>query len=255
MNSSNGTTDVVTALAGLRRSAPRSQAVSLAVGIVDGYREYDSPVGTVVVAFNPTGVSSVDLAEGDPEARFRSRFGRDLVKAVPPAGWERLIGNAIERGSPGKLPIDLEGVSGFARSVLSLTAEIPAGQVRPYGWLAREAGKPGAARAVGSTMARNPVPLIIPCHRVVRSDGMIGEYSLGGTERKWTLLDAEGAHPQYLEQLGRRGVRFVASDTTGIFCLPTCSHARRITEAHRIELSSHAAAAGAGFRACLVCRP
>ena len=79
---------------------------------------------------------------------------------------------------------------------MMIATTIPRGQVRPYQWLAQEAGKPGAARAVGSTMANNPVPLIVPCHRVVRADGSIGQYSLGGVENKRLLLAVEGWNPQ-----------------------------------------------------------
>ena len=62
--------------------------------------------------------------------------------------------------------------------------EIPRGEVRPYGWIAAEIGRPKAVRAVGTALGHNPVPLIVPCHRVVRSDGMIGQYSLGGPQQQ-----------------------------------------------------------------------
>jgi hypothetical protein len=104
-------------------------------------------------------------------------------------------------------------------------------------------------------MARNPVPLIIPCHRVVRSDGRIGNYSLGGAHNKTELLGHEGVDVDRLTSLAGRHVRFLASDTTGIFCHPTCAHARRITDGHRVELKSTAQAEAAGFRPCKDCRP
>ena len=71
----------------------------------------------------------------------------------------------------------------------------------------------------------------------------------------WALLASEGADPEWLESLAGRGVRFVASDTTGIYCLPTCSHARRIGDRHRVELRSEREARDAGFRPCRVCGP
>ena len=67
----------------------------------------------------------------------------------------------------------------FERSVLDVTSRIPAGQVRPYGWVAREAGRPAAVRAAASVLARNPVPLLVPCHRVVRGTGVLGDYMYG----------------------------------------------------------------------------
>lgn len=241
----------------LRVTAPpgTEQAVLLGTGLIDGYRTFESPVGPVVVAFNPRGVSSVDLADEEAEGRFEARFGRRMVPAATPRGWEMKIGRAIERGTPGDLPLDLRAVTEFQRNVLTLTAAIPRGQVRSYGWLAKEIGNPGAVRAVGSTMARNPVPLVVPCHRVVRTDGRIGAYSLGGADRKWTLLFAEGVDPANLETLAGRGVRYIGSDTTGVFCHPTCAHARRITPGHRVEFRSISDATDARYRPCLSCRP
>ncbi len=244
-------------LASLRMQAPASieSGTLLGTGLADGYAEFDSPVGTVIVTFNPIGVSSVDLADDDPVSRFAERFGRPLYAARPPKGWDTRINRAIERGTPGDLPVDLRSRSAFQQSVLEVTATIPKGEVRPYGWLAKEVGNPGAVRAVGSTMARNPVPLIIPCHRVVRTDGHIGNYSLGGPGNKRSLLAEEGADPGDLESLASRHIRYWGSDTTGIYCHPTCRNARRITDAHLVEFRSAGEAAAAGYRACKVCRP
>lgn len=244
-------------LAGLRRPAPRivTSGALLGVGQVDGYAVFESPVGEVIVSFNPAGVSSVDLADDESEARFTERIGREMIPARPPSGWDAKIGRAIERGTPGDLPVDLRSVTVFRRSVLEATATIPRGQVRSYGWLAHRVGNDGAVRAVGSTMASNPVPLIVPCHRVVRTDGTIGNYSLGGPHNKRELLAHEGADPEWLESLARRGVRYVGSNTTRIVCHPTCSHARRITDRHRVEFGDLTAAGAAGFRPCAICRP
>jgi len=108
---------------------------------------------------------------------------------------------------------------------------------------------------VGSALAHNPIPLLIPCHRVVRSDGLIGEYGLGGPANKRTILAAEGTSPTELEALARAGVRYIGSDTTRIYCFPTCRNARRITSKHRHPFRSETQAASAGFRPCQVCRP
>jgi O-6-methylguanine DNA methyltransferase len=133
--------------------------------------------------------------------------------------------------------------------------EIPRGEVRPYGWIAAEIGRPKAVRAVGTALAHNPVPLVVPCHRVVRSDGLLGNYSLGGPENKRRILAAEGLDPEALESEAGRGIRFVGSDTTKIVCLPTCQHARRIMARHRVPFASLGAARGAGYRPCKRCRP
>jgi O-6-methylguanine DNA methyltransferase len=244
-------------LAALRAPAPATvtDGALLATGLADGYDHYDSPLGTVVVAFNVRGVTTVDVAGEDVAGRLVARAGRPVVAARPPRGWDTRIGRAIERGTPGDLPLDLRSVTEFQRQVLALAAGIPRGEVRPYGWLARAVGRPGATRAVGTTMARNPVPLIIPCHRVVRSDGRLGAYSLGGAANKRRLLRHEGLDPEALEALARRGVRVVASDTTRVFCLPTCHQAGRIATTHRVEFRSTADAHVAGYRPCQACRP
>jgi hypothetical protein len=101
---------------------------------------------------------------------------------------------------------------------------------------------------------RNPVPVLIPCHRVVGSDGRLTGYAWG-VPYKRALLAAEGADPDELERLARRGTRFFGSDTTRIYCYPTCAHARRVTDAHRLSFTGAAQAAAAGYRPCRVCRP
>jgi O-6-methylguanine DNA methyltransferase len=226
-------------------------------GLADGYARRDGPLGPVFVAFGERGVSLVDLA-GDParfEAAARRRLGRPAVPAEPPPNLSAAIDRAIAAGRPGRLALDLGGLSDFQAAVLRKAAEIPRGEVRPYGWIAAEIGRPGAIRAVGSALAANPIPLIVPCHRVVRADGTLGEYSLGGAGNKPRLLSAEGVDVDRLRALSRRGIRYLGSATTMVFCHPTCRHARRITDRHRVELASADDAEQAGFRPCRHCRP
>jgi methylated-DNA-[protein]-cysteine S-methyltransferase len=89
-------------------------------------------------------------------------------------------------------PVELVGIGPFHRRVLLAARQIPYGETRPYGWLARRAGRPSAARAVGQAMARNPVPLVIPCHRVVGADGGLVGFG-GGVGLKRRLLELESA--------------------------------------------------------------
>ena len=235
-------------LEGLRSDAPSStrSAVELGTGLRPGFSVYEAPVGEVAVMFTPAGVAAVRLLDEVAET---------AIEARPPSAWADLIPRAIEEGRPGDLPLDLSAVTDFRRSVLGVAGTIPKGEVRSYGWLAHHVGKPGAARAVGSAMSTNPVPLIVPCHRVVRSDGHIGAYSLGGPHNKWALLRHEGADPDQLEELATAGVRFVGSDTTRIYCVPSCRAARTITPPHLVPFRSAPAAAAAGYRPCRVCRP
>jgi hypothetical protein len=107
---------------------------------------------------------------------------------------------------------------------------------------------------VGAALGRNPVPVLVPCHRVVGSDGRLTGYAWG-VGYKRALLAAEGADPDELERLGRRGTRFLGSDTTRIYCYPTCAHARRVTDRHLMTFTGTAQAAAAGNRPCRVCRP
>ena len=217
----------------------------------------EGPLGPVYVAFTDRGISSVCPTSwlGDDADRFREyfgdRFGRPLRPAArPPAG----LATALRTGRGTGLQYDLRSVGAFDQAVLAKTLEIPPGEVRPYAWVAREIGHARAVRAAGSALGRNPVPILIPCHRVVRSDGDTGNYGFG-PQLKVDLLRAEQVDLDESRRLGRRGVLFVASDSTGIFCYPSCTHARRITAAHRVEVANAAAAAAAGYRACRHCRP
>jgi O-6-methylguanine DNA methyltransferase len=220
--------------------------------VFTGYVEVPSPLGPVQVAFTGAGVQF--LRPGDPDAfarAYRARFARPLRPAVrPPAGVLPVL-----RGRPATgLRLDLTDLSTFDRAVLAATRRIPTGQTRPYAWVAREAGRPGASRAVGTALARNPVPLLVPCHRVVRADGAVGDY-LFGTRPKERLLRAEGVDLDEVTALARAGVRYLASDTTGIVCFPTCRDARRITPAHRHGFASVGRALAAGYRPCRACTP
>jgi O-6-methylguanine DNA methyltransferase len=213
--------------------------------------------GDLFVAFNDDGINDVmpaalfdDDAEGFAAHHLRSTGRAALPAPRPPAG----LSAALRTGRATSLRYDLSGLSPFERAVLTKTLEIPSGEVRPYGWVAREIGRPRAVRAVGSALGRNPVPVLIPCHRVVRSDGHVGNYGLG-VPMKLALLHAEGVDVDRLEALADAGVRFVGSDSTGIFCVPSCAQARRIRPDHEVRFRTADAAAVAGFRPCRHCVP
>ena len=248
------------ALPELSARAPETllPATLVAVGLADRYAELPSPLGPVLVAWNGRGISWVDRA-WDPEAfeeRFRERVGRPIHRAeAVPAELARAIEARLAGDRRARISLDLRGRTEFEIAVWMKALEIPRGEVRPYGWIAAEIGRPRAVRAVGTALAHNPVPLVVPCHRVVRSDGSIGQYSLGGPGAKRTILAAEGLDPEALEDGARAGLRFVGSDTTHIVCLPTCHNAKRITPRHRVGFRSLPAAMAAGYRACRECRP
>jgi O-6-methylguanine DNA methyltransferase len=252
--------EVEAGLRGLLVTAPPTLAprVLVAAGLADAYTTVESPLGPVIVTWNGRGISSVGW-RADPaalERDFPAAYGREVFPvAALPAG----LGRAIERRLAGdrraRVPLDLRGATEFQRAVWRKTLEIPRGEVRPYGWVAAEIGRPAAVRAVGTALGHNPIPLIVPCHRVVRSDGTIGQYSMGGPESKRRILRAEGLDPEDLERQARAGVRYLGSATTGIVCLPTCRNARRIMARHRVPFTTLAESRAAGFRPCRECRP
>ncbi|MHC4574831.1 MAG: methylated-DNA--[protein]-cysteine S-methyltransferase [Planctomycetota bacterium] len=120
----------------------------------------------------------------------RARRNAELFKALQEQIIAYFEGGYVNFNKA--IPIGLEGLSGFGRSVLAGCREVKFGETISYGQLAEKAGKSKAARAVGGVMARNPLPLIIPCHRVVRSDGKIGGFSAaGGVRLKKRMLEME----------------------------------------------------------------
>ncbi len=147
--------------------------------------------------------------------------------------------------------VDLSLVeSGFRREVLERLCEIPAGSVLTYQSLAAVSHAPRAQRAVGSAMATNPIPIFVPCHRVVRSDGTVGYYG-GGPSLKVRLLRAEGfdvdSH-NHLETLwGHRDTR--------IYCRPQCYAGQRTDPVKMVMFADSEHARRAGMRPCKSCRP
>lgn len=255
---------MVASLRGLRRSAPADlqRRVLDRVGLAgsDEYVAVEGPIGPLFVAFSDGGISLVSRTDdaGAFEDEFRATFGRSLRRVdAAPARVARLIEARVwGRGRPPvEVTVDLDWLPDFERQVLRKTLEIPRGEVRPYSWVAAEIGRPLAVRAVGNALARNPIPFVIPCHRVVRADGTVGQYGAGGPSAKRALLRSEGLDPAELEALPAAGVRYYGSDTTHIYCYPSCHNARRITTRHRVPFRSVGDAQAAGYRACLACRP
>ena len=200
-----------------------------AAGVGERYAELETVLGTFFVSWNRAGVTAA--------GRVRPSHAEKVEKL------------------PSQVRFDLSGLTEFEQAVLRKTLEIPRGEVRTYSWVAREIGRPLAVRAVGTALANNPIPVLIPCHRVVRSDGVIGNYGAGGPEAKFKILDHEGARPDRLLELARRRTRFIGSRTTRIFCLPSCHAARRIQPENEVPFTDEAAARAAGYRPCLHCRP
>jgi methylated-DNA-[protein]-cysteine S-methyltransferase len=181
-----------------RRLHRRLRDAAAAAGLLDvAYRTLDTPVGTLLLAATAKGLLRVAYASED-HGRVLERLARDVSPRILRAPG-RLDAAAREleeyfakRRSAFGIPLDLRLSHGFRRTVLSHLREIGYGQTASYAAVAKASGHARAVRAVGSACATNPLPVIVPCHRVVRSDGSIGEY-VGGVEAKRTLLALEAA--------------------------------------------------------------
>ena len=162
------------------------------------YTCFKSPFGWVGVAKSPRGISRVVFGKSD-EAEVEDSLLSGTKATKSKEGLSETV-NLLQRyfsGDPVEfdLNLDLQAGTEFQQSVWRATCRIPYGEFRSYGWIAREIGKPLATRAVGSAEGANPLPIIIPCHRVVRSDGKLGGYS-AGLHWKPKLLDQERENKQ-----------------------------------------------------------
>ncbi|GAA1424829.1 methylated-DNA--[protein]-cysteine S-methyltransferase [Agrococcus citreus] len=167
-------------------------------GLLDiAYRSLDTDVGTLLLAATPAGLVSVTFDGADPDAtleRLATTISPRVLEAPRrlDAAAHRLDDLIAGRARAFDGPLDLVLARGFGRSVVERLREIPYGETRSYAEVAAAAGSPRAVRAVGTACRRNPLPIAIPCHRVVRSDGALGQY-VGGIEAKRRLLDIEAA--------------------------------------------------------------
>lgn len=165
-------------------------------GATIAYTVVDSPLGRLLVAATPQGICKITIGDSDDDVE------RSLVREFPAATIERddttlrdmvvgVLARLDGRAPVAELPLDLRGTA-FQRQVWEALRRIPVGETRTYGAIAAEIGVPRAVRAVGSACAKNPVPIVVPCHRVVPAAGGVGNYALGPA-RKRELLRLEGA--------------------------------------------------------------
>lgn len=174
-------------------------STSSALGVPEArYGFMETPVGLVLIAVTDTGVCEVsyldhtDRYESLRQVEQRGFILQERQQSVTPVIDELTTYFAGDRRAF-DLEVDLEGVTAFTRSVLRATSYVPYGKVTTYGEIATMINRPGASRAVGNALGRNPVPVVIPCHRVVLANGSMGWYT-GGPHIKETLLDIEGVH-------------------------------------------------------------
>jgi len=156
---------------------------------------YESSIGYIIIVIKNGKVVSLDVTDkGMYEARkMVLSFHPDATESMTPF---KTIRTLLDRYLQGRevdfdVGVDISRLGSFTRKVLNELRKIPYGETRSYGWLAKKVGKPGAARAVGQALKRNPVPIIIPCHRIIRDDGTVGGFSMG-VNIKERLLALEG---------------------------------------------------------------
>ena len=216
-----------------------------------------SPIGKLFIAQGPRGLVTVHFLAIRDAGRsldlLRRRF--DLIENEPSTAALR---HYVDRYFAGDLsvlalPVDLSLVeSDFQRRALTRLRSVPPGAVISYQGLAAALGHPDAQRAVGNTMASNPIPIFVPCHRVIKSDGTIGNYG-GGVKRKLVLLRTEGFVVKRDLKLPVQAV--LGHQKSRIFCRPECSTAIRAGQANQLIFADAAHARRAGLRPCKICQP
>ncbi len=177
----------------------RSCGSAAEAGLLDvAYASLDSPLGDLLVAVTPRGLVRIAYP-GEGEGRVLEELAEQVSPRILHAP-ERTdtVRRELDDYFAGRrhgfdLPLDWSLVHGFAIRILQATARVPFGSVATYGQVAAEAGSPRAARAAGNALHGNPIPIVVPCHRIVPASGGLGGYG-GGQQRKRYLLDLEGVH-------------------------------------------------------------
>jgi len=180
----------------LDRLRARLATAALADGTLDvAYRTVDSPVGPLLLARTPAGLVRVAFAVQDHDAVLQALADSVSPRVLRAAASLDDVARELDEYFAGRrrtfdVPLDLQLLHGFRRSVVEHLPDIAYGRTASYATVAAAAGSPRAVRAVGTACALNPLPLVLPCHRVVRSDGTPGRYA-GGDDAKLTLLALE----------------------------------------------------------------
>jgi methylated-DNA-[protein]-cysteine S-methyltransferase len=176
--------------AGLRAAAEAAGLVDVAVATMD------SPVGELYLAVTPAGLACIAYDDQDRD-RLERRFASELSpRVLVSARATEPVRRELEEYFDGArqafdVAVDLRLMSPFVRKVLTVTARVPFGEVSTYGAVAARIGRPSAARAVGAALGANPIPIVMPCHRIVGASGKLTGYA-GGLHRKEFLLQLEG---------------------------------------------------------------
>jgi methylated-DNA-[protein]-cysteine S-methyltransferase len=188
-----------TPMPGAAEAARRFALRAATEGVADvSYATVESPVGPLLLASTRRGL--VRLCFDADDAVLEDLGRRISPRIVEAPDFLEPVARELDEYFAGRretfnAPVDWKLIGGFGERVLRATAAIPYGRVSTYAELARETGSPRAARAVGNALGANPIPIVIPCHRILRTGGALGGYG-GGLERKQFLLALEGYGPQ-----------------------------------------------------------
>lgn len=179
----------------------RLSAAARAEGLLDvAYAFADSPFGRLLVATTPHGLVRLAYPNESPDEVLQELASRVSPRVLESVADTDAVRRELDEYFGGRrqgfdLEVDMALVRGaFTRSILEATGRIPFGHVITYREIAAEAGSPRGARAAGNALGSNPIPIVVPCHRVVHAGGGLGGYT-GGVSRKVTLLTLEGALP------------------------------------------------------------
>ena len=215
--------------------APKGLAARLARGMAPDAGALAAEVARFHIEADDHGVRRLTYGLGGDEttragARYAAQAREELAEYL--AGRRTFFA----------VPVDLSGIGQFQAKVLGEAARIPYGGTTSYAELAKRIGHPKASRAVGNALGANPVPVLVPCHRIIRGDGSWGHYAFGAP-MKTALLMLERSTPL-----------LVGCSTTKIVCRRGCHHEQRMKESSRVVFASVRDARSVGYRPCAVCK-
>jgi len=224
------------------------------------YGIFSSPLGKILIARSELGISLVEYLESESAARSHLARLAGGEMREDKAGVETVYHELLEyldrRRTRLDWPLDLRWArSDFQRRVLTATAELPYGAVTSYAGIAQRMGTPSAVRAVAQALRRNPVPIVIPCHRVIGNGGDLTGYAGNKISLKRTLLSLEGVPMAGRARKIERDHMYVRAGADSEYCVPTCGSLSRQSLAGLTLFGSRGHAEAVGLTPCTSCRP
>jgi len=224
------------------------------------YGIFSSPLGKILIARSELGISLVEYLESESAAKSHLARLAGGEMREDKAGVETVYHELLEyldhRRTRLDWPLDLRWArSDFQRRVLTATAELPYGAVTSYAGIAQRIGTPSAVRAVAQALRRNPVPIVIPCHRVIGNGGDLTGYAGNKISLKRTLLSLEGVPMAGRARKIERDHMYVRAGADSEYCVPTCGSLSRQSLAGLTLFGSRGHAEAVGLTPCTSCRP